>query len=341
MTGSVADLRVPVLDGAGGTAVLAAWCKQPGEPVAAGEVVAEVEVDKAVLEVAAPAAGILGDHLVGFGATVEEGQLLAAVEDPGTAAQASPGGAVQASPGAAARVPPAVPVEVPPGRVPLSALRRRIGANLVRARATQALVTTVNEVDVSVAAAMRERYRQVLGVPIGLLPFFVRAAVVALREFPDLNAEIDGTDVVRHDRFDIGIATATERGLVVPVLRGADRASLTELDERVAALAAAARAGTLPPRELTGGTFTVTNGGVFGSLLSTPIVNPPQTGILGMHAVKQRPVVVDGAVVARPMMNVALTYDHRLVDGADAVGFLARVIGCLESPDQLLAEAEV
>ena len=225
-------------------------------------------------------------------------------------------------------------------RVPMSELRRVIATRLVEAQRTAAILTTFNEVDLGQLLALRARHRDAFrtrhGVDLGLMSLFGRAVVHGLREVPIVNARIDGSDIVYQRRVHLGIAVSTPRGLVVPVVRDADTLSLAELERAIAALAGRAREGRLGPLELRGGTFTITNGGVFGSLLSTPILNPPQSGILGMHKIEQRPVAVDGQVVIRPMMYVALSYDHRLVDGEQAVTFLVRLKEALEDPARMV-----
>jgi 2-oxoglutarate dehydrogenase E2 component (dihydrolipoamide succinyltransferase) len=226
--------------------------------------------------------------------------------------------------------------------VPMSPLRKRVAERLVQAQHESAHLTTFNEVDMSEVMALRERYREDFerrhGVRLSYMSFFTRAVVLALERLPELNAEIRGTDIVYHERVHLGVAVGTERGLVVPVVRGADSLELPDLERRIEELARRAREGKITPDELSGGTFTITNGGVFGSLLSTPILNPPQSGILGMHKIEDRPVAVDGQVVIRPMMYLALSYDHRLVDGAQAVTFLVRVKERLEDPIRMLLE---
>jgi len=227
-------------------------------------------------------------------------------------------------------------------RVPMTRLRARIAARLVEAQAMQALLTTFNEVDMTALNGARTRYKERFekahGVRLGFMSFFVKAAVEALRRFPVVNAYVDGTDIVYHDYCDIGVAVSTDRGLIVPILRDADLMSYADVERAVAAYAGKARDGSITIEELTGGTFSITNGGIFGSLLSTPIVNSPQSAILGMHKVQDRPVAVDGAVVIRPMMYVALTYDHRIVDGREAVQFLVTIKDCLEDPARLLLQ---
>jgi 2-oxoglutarate dehydrogenase E2 component (dihydrolipoamide succinyltransferase) len=224
--------------------------------------------------------------------------------------------------------------------VPMSVVRRRIAERLVEARQKTALLTTFNEVEMSAVIALRtqhrEAFQQKYGVKLGFVSFFVQAAVEALRQFPVVNAEIRGTDIVYHNAYHIGVAIGAERGLVVPVIRDADLLSLAQIEQAVGDFAARAKTNKLQPGELAGGTFTISNGGIFGSLLSTPIVNPPQSAVLGMHTIQERPVARDGQVVIRPMMYVALSYDHRLIDGREAVSFLARIKQTIEEPARLL-----
>ena len=240
---------------------------------------------------------------------------------------------------------PAQPVPAPAGpirREPMSRLRQRIAEHLVAAQHNAAMLTTFNEIDMSAVMQLRakykERFAQVHGSSLGLMSFFSRAAVLALGEFPAINAQIDGTHIVYHDFVNLGIAVSTERGLVVPVLHRADQMSIAQLESNIKRLALNARDNKLAMDELSGGTFTITNGGVFGSLLSTPILNAPQSGILGMHAIQERPVAVEGQVVIRPMMYIALSYDHRLVDGQQSISFLVRLKELLEDPARLLLE---
>ena len=226
--------------------------------------------------------------------------------------------------------------------VRMSLLRRTVAKRLVEAQHTAALLTTFNEVDMSAVLALRQQYQETFqkkyGVKLGFMSFFVKAVIDGLKQFPQLNAEIRDTDIVYHNYHDLGLAVSTDRGLVVPVLSDADRLSFAEIEQAVADFAQRVREGKLKPEELAGGTFTITNGGVFGSLLSTPLVNPPQSGILGMHTIQERPVAVAGQVVIRPMMYVALTYDHRIVDGREAVLFLRRVKETIENPARMLLE---
>jgi 2-oxoglutarate dehydrogenase E2 component (dihydrolipoamide succinyltransferase) len=244
----------------------------------------------------------------------------------------------------AAQLTPAAPREARDGErvVPMSPIRRRIAQRLVEAHANAALVTTFNEIDMSVVMALRKKYRdafqQQYGVKLGFMSFFVKAVVEALAEIPQVNAEVRGTDVVFRDYYDIGIAVGSGKGLVVPVLRDAQRLSFAEIERQIADFARRAGENKLKLEELQGGTFTISNGGVYGSLLSTPIVNPPQSGVLGMHTIQERPVVRDGEIVIRSMMYVALTYDHRVIDGREAVTFLNRVREIVEDPSRLLIE---
>jgi 2-oxoglutarate dehydrogenase E2 component (dihydrolipoamide succinyltransferase) len=259
---------------------------------------------------------------------------------------------IAASPAAAAAstAAKAAPVQfVPPAsargsrseqRVPMTRLRARIAERMVQAQAAQALLTSFNEVDLQAVNELRARYKDPFekqyGVKLGFMSFFAKACVEALKKFPSVNASVDGNDIVYHEYFDIGVAVSTDRGLIVPVLRDADQLSFADIEKSIANFASRARAGSITIEELTGGTFTITNGGVFGSLMSTPIVNSPQSAILGMHKIQDRPVVVDGQVVVRPMMYIALTYDHRIIDGREAVQFLVTVKQCLEDPARMV-----
>jgi 2-oxoglutarate dehydrogenase E2 component (dihydrolipoamide succinyltransferase) len=240
---------------------------------------------------------------------------------------------------------PALPVAMDEGQeriVPMTPLRKTIARRLVEAKNTAAMLTTFNEIDMSNVLALRERYQDRFtkqhGIKLGFMSFFVKAAIEALRAFPSVNAEIRGTDIVYKDHYDIGVAVGGGKGLVVPVVREADRLSFAELEKTIGALAVRAKENKLQMPELEGGTFTISNGGIYGSMMSTPILNPPQSGILGLHAIQKRAIVVDDAVVVRPMMYVALSYDHRLVDGREAVQFLVRVKDCVETPERILLE---
>jgi 2-oxoglutarate dehydrogenase E2 component (dihydrolipoamide succinyltransferase) len=227
-------------------------------------------------------------------------------------------------------------------RVPMSRLRRRIAERLKQAQNTAAILTTFNEVDMTAVMSLRETYKDRFEkkhkVKLGFMSFFVKAALQALKEIPAVNAEIDGDDIIYKNHYDIGVAVGTEQGLVVPVLRNVDALSFAEIESGIAELGKRARDGKLAIEDLTGGTFTISNGGTYGSLMSTPIINPPQSGILGMHKIQQRPMVVDGKIEARPMMYLALSYDHRIIDGREAVTFLVRMKECLEDPQRLLIE---
>jgi 2-oxoglutarate dehydrogenase E2 component (dihydrolipoamide succinyltransferase) len=227
-------------------------------------------------------------------------------------------------------------------RVPMTRLRARIAERLVQAQSTAAMLTTFNEVDLKAVNELRAKYKERFekehGARLGFMSFFVKACVEALKRFPVVNASVDGNDVVYHEYYDVGVAVSTDRGLIVPVLRNADAMAFGEIEKSVVAYATRARDGSLTLEELTGGTFTITNGGVFGSLLSTPILNMPQSAILGMHKIQERPVVVDGQVVVRPMMYLALSYDHRIIDGKEAVQFLVAVKESLEDPSRLLLQ---
>ena len=227
-------------------------------------------------------------------------------------------------------------------RVPMTRLRQRVAERLLNAQSTQALLTTFNEVDLTNINELRGRYKEGFekqhGVKLGFMAFFVKAAIEGLKKYPLINASVEGTDIVYHEYFDIGVAVSTERGLMVPVLRDADSLSFAGIERGIAGFAQRARDGSISLEDLTGGTFSITNGGVFGSLLSTPIVNAPQSAILGMHKTQQRAMVVNGQIVARPMMYLALSYDHRIIDGKEAVQFLVTVKDCLEDPSRMLLE---
>ncbi|MEK0085711.1 2-oxoglutarate dehydrogenase complex dihydrolipoyllysine-residue succinyltransferase [Benzoatithermus flavus] len=253
--------------------------------------------------------------------------------------------AAKAAPAASAPAP--APAARPTGReerVRMTRLRKRIAERLKEAQNTAAMLTTFNEVDMTAVSELRSRYQDAFqkkhGIKLGFMSFFVKAAIEALKAYPAVNAEIDGDDIVYKHYYDIGVAVSTDQGLVVPVVRDADVLGLADIEKRIADLGKRARDGKLAMEELTGGTFTITNGGVFGSMLSTPILNPPQVGILGMHATKLRPVVMpDGSIQARPMMYLALSYDHRIIDGREAVSFLVRVKECIEAPERMLIDA--
>ncbi|MCP5339877.1 MAG: 2-oxoglutarate dehydrogenase complex dihydrolipoyllysine-residue succinyltransferase [Sinobacteraceae bacterium] len=400
------EIRVPQLPESVADATLVAWRKQPGEAASRDENLADLETDKVVLEVPAPANGTLQEILVPAGTTVKSGDLLAiyvpgaagaaaAAKPASTKAEAAP--AAAAAGGEAAKLSPAVrrlveenkldPAQIaasgkdgrltkgdvvnhlgkqgqsapaaatakgssvaataaqPVGargeqRVPMTRLRQRIAERLVRAQQEAALLTTFNEIDLTAINELRARYKdrfeKTHGVKLGFMSFFVKAAVEALKRFPVVNAAVEGSDIIYHEFYDIGVAVSTDRGLVVPVVRDADLRSFADIEKQIGDYGARARAGQLSIEELTGGTFTITNGGVFGSLLSTPIINAPQSAILGMHKIQDRPVAVGGQVVVRPMMYLALSYDHRIIDGRDSVQFLVAIKECLEDPGRML-----
>lgn len=285
----------------------------------------------------------------------EKGLDLAAVPATGPKGNVTKGDALSAAPAAAAPAeakPAPAPAPAPAAarsagreeRVRMTRLRKRIAERLKEAQNTAAMLTTFNEVDMTAVSELRARYQDAFvkkhGIKLGFMSFFVKAAIEALKAYPAVNAEIDGDEVVYKHHYDIGVAVSTDQGLVVPVVRDADVLGLAEIEKRIADLGKRARDGKLSMEELTGGTFTITNGGVFGSMLSTPILNPPQVGILGMHATKQRPVVMpDGSIQARPMMYLALSYDHRIIDGREAVSYLVRVKECIEAPERMLIDA--
>ncbi len=280
----------------------------------------------------------------GSGNRILKEDVLRVIEQPAEAppaAEAKPAQPASAAPVATLADTRAVNLEGrPQRRVTMTRLRARIAERLVEAQQTAAILTTFNEINMQPVMELRSRYREGFekkyGVRLGFMSFFVKAAIEGLRRFPELNASIDGTDIVYHGFFDIGIAVSSPRGLVVPILRDADQLGMAEIEARISEFGQKAKDASLSMEEISGGTFTITNGGVFGSLLSTPILNPPQSGILGMHKIQQRPVAENGVVVIRPMMNVALSYDHRLVDGREAVQFLVTVKDVLEDPARLL-----
>lgn len=380
---------------------VAAWHKREGESVRRDELIVEIETDKVVMEVVAPADGVIqtihaaqGETIAseavlavlveGAGAVLADAAPAAAVSaesdppsavdmgpaarqmiaehklDPGAIAGSGKGGRITKQdvvvhmrrPAAAAPSSPVpAPVEAPAGpsgervdkRVPMTRMRARIAERLLEATQTTAMLSTFNEVNMAPVMALRKKYRDRFeqthnGTRLGFMGFFVRAACEALKRFPEVNASVDGNDVVYHGYQDIGVAVSTPNGLVVPVLRDADFMSLADVEAAIVDLGARARDNKLSIDDMRGGTFTVTNGGVFGSLLSTPILNPPQTGILGMHKIQERPVAVDGEVLVRPMMYLALSYDHRLIDGKTAVQFLVAVKDLIEDPARILLQ---
>jgi len=326
--------------------------RSTGEAVAVGEVIAEVEEGASAEPPAAARAGVNG--AAGKGAPPPEAMATPAAPvppAPSTPPRRAPPSARRrmAEQGAAALevVPGPAAVPAAPGAgerlVPMTTLRRTVARRLVEAQHAAAILTTFNEVDMSRVLSLRERHGEAFqarhGVKLGFMSFFVKAAVEALRAFPAVNAEVRGEAILYRDHYDVGVAVGGGKGLVVPVIRDADLRSFAEIEKEIAELARKARDGRLDPADLSGGTFTISNGGVYGSLLSTPILNPPQSGILGLHKIEKRPVVGDGdQVVVRPMMYLALSYDHRIVDGREAVSFLVRVKEAIEDPERILLE---
>ena len=415
---AIVDVKVPQLSESVAEATLLQWKKKPGEAVKADEILIEVETDKVVLEVPAPAAGVLAEIVQADGATVVADQLLARIDTaavagaavapaPAAAApapaasapasdksgiampaaaklmadnnltavagtgkdgrvtkgdvlgaiQSGASGAGQASAAGqkAAQIPTGVPTASlpqvaspaapnlgnrPEQRVPMTRLRARVAERLLQSQSTNAILTTFNEVNMQPVMDMRKRFQDKFekehGVKIGFMSFFVKAAVHALKKYPVLNASVDGNDIVYHGYFDVGIAVGSPRGLVVPILRNADQMSFADIEKKIAEFGAKARDGKLGIEEMTGGTFSISNGGVFGSMMSTPIINPPQSAILGVHATKDRAVVENGQVVVRPMNYLAMSYDHRIIDGREAVLGLVAMKEALEDPARLL-----
>lgn len=378
---AITDVVVPQLSESVSEATLLTWKKQPGAAVEADEILIEVETDKVVLEVPAPASGVLAEIVKGDGSTVTSGEVLARIDTAGKAAAgvASPaaakilaekgvdaasvagtgrdgrvtkGDALNASAPAAKAAPakaPAAPAPTtlsldgrPEQRVPMSRLRARIAERLLQSQQENAILTTFNEVNMQAVIDLRNKYKDKFekehGIKLGFMSFFVKAAVAALKKFPLINASIDGKDIIYHGYFDIGIAVGSPRGLVVPILRNADQLSIAEIEKTIADFGRRAADGKLGIEEMTGGTFSISNGGVFGSMLSTPIINPPQSAILGVHATKERAVVENGQIVIRPMNYLALSYDHRIIDGREAVLGLVAMKDALEDPQRLLLD---
>ncbi len=318
---------------------------------AAQRLIAEHDLDAAAIPATGKGGRLLKSDVIAYLASREAAE--AAPADPSPAAApppAAPAPAPQAAPAAppATAPPQQAPANAAPAagraeeRVAMTPIRRRIAERLVESQQQAALLTTFNEIDMSAVMNFRRQYRDAFekrhDARLGFLSFFVKAAVDALRRFPRLNAEISGTNIIYRNYYDIGIAVSTDRGLMVPVLRSVERLSFAEIESQIADFAGRARTGRIRIDELQGGTFTITNGGIFGSLLSTPIINPPQSGVLGLHAIQDRPVVEDGEIVVRPMMYVALTYDHRIVDGREAVTFLVRIKEAIQEPARMLVE---
>jgi len=423
---SIIEVKVPQLSESVAEATLLQWKKKPGDSIAIDEILVEIETDKVVLEVPAPAAGVLSVIVKNNGESCVAEEVIARIDTEAVAAPAAAvtppasapapaaapapatsaasavampsaaklmadneladgsvagtgkGGrvtkgdvigvlaagaaapAAQAAPApvktasvtapvapAVARPLPSVPPPVmvnlgdrPEQRVPMSRLRARVAERLLQSQATNAILTTFNEVNMAPVMEMRKRFQEKFekehGVKIGFMSFFVKAAVAALKKYPVINASVDGNDIVYHGYFDIGIAVGSPRGLVVPILRNADQMSFADIEKKIAEYGQKARDGKLSLDELTGGTFSISNGGTFGSMLSTPIINPPQSAILGVHATKDRAVVEDGQIVVRPMNYLAMSYDHRIIDGREAVLGLVAMKEALEDPARLL-----
>ncbi|WP_213953969.1 2-oxoglutarate dehydrogenase complex dihydrolipoyllysine-residue succinyltransferase [Variovorax sp. dw_954] len=414
---SIVEVKVPQLSESVAEATMLTWKKKAGEAVAIDEILIEIETDKVVLEVPAPAAGVLAEIVQGDGATVVAEQLIAKIDTEGKASAGAPaaapaaaaaapvaaatGGsksdvampsaaklladnnlkvgdvagsgkdgrvtkgdvlgamaagaaAPKAAPAPAVAAPAARPAlaqvsapvsapdlgDRPEQRVPMSRLRARIAERLIQSQSTNAILTTFNEVNMAPVMEMRKKFQDAFskehGVKIGFMSFFVKAAVHALKKYPVLNASVDGNDILYHGYFDIGIAVGSPRGLVVPILRNADQMSFAEIEKKIAEYGQKAKDGKLGIEEMTGGTFSISNGGTFGSMLSTPIINPPQSAILGVHATKDRAVVENGQIVVRPMNYLAMSYDHRIIDGREAVLGLVAMKEALEDPSRLL-----
>lgn len=371
------EVKVPGLPESVADATVATWHKKVGDQVKRDENLLDLETDKVVLEVPAPADGILTEQCVTMGTVVKSGELLAKIQEgalaptvsevkvevnathsqgpavrriaaehqltPEQLQSVSKEGRVTAADARQLLVQPAVTAGArEEQRVPMTRLRAKIAERLVQAKSETAMLTTFNEVNLHAIAQLRQQYQEAFvkkhGVKLGYMSFFAKAVIHALKQFPTVNASVDGNDIVYHGFFDIGIAVSTERGLVVPILRNADEMSLAEIELSIQDCASRARNGKLTMEEMQGGTFTITNGGVFGSMLSTPIINPPQTAILGMHKIMDRPVAENGQVVIRPMMYLAMSYDHRLIDGRESVQFLVTVKDILEDPSRLLLD---
>ena len=415
---AIVEVKVPQLSESIAEATMLTWKKKAGEAVAIDEILIEIETDKVVLEVPAPAAGVLAEIVQGDGATVVAEQLIAKIDTEGVAgvaaaapAAAPAAAAPAAAPAAAAAtggskgdvampaaakllaennlsaanvagsgkdgrvtkgdalaavkggvqstaavIPTGVPTKAlpqvsapaakedlsgrPEQRVPMSRLRARVAERLLQSQSTNAILTTFNEVNMAPVMDLRKKFQDAFtkehGTKLGFMSFFVKAAVHALKKYPVLNASVDGNDIVYHGYFDIGIAVGSPRGLVVPILRNADQMSFADIEKKIAEFGKKAAEGKLGIEEMTGGTFSISNGGTFGSMMSTPIINPPQSAILGVHATKDRAMVENGQVVVRPMNYLAMSYDHRIIDGREAVLGLVTMKEALEDPARLL-----
>ncbi len=395
------EVKVPVLPESVSDATIATWHKKPGDAVKRDENLVDLETDKVVLEVPAPADGVLKEIKRNSGDTVNSQEIIAVIEEgavaaapapaaaapkaeapratpapaaPTKAAELSPAGQRVATenridpaqvagtgrdgrvtkedlvnfmrsggasaPAASAAAPAAAPGARPEERVPMTRMRAKIAERLMQSKNSIAMLTSFNEINLGKVMAMRkelgEQFEKANGIKLGFMSFFVKAAAEALKRHPIINASVDGNDVIYHGYQDISVAVATDKGLVTPVLRDAQHMGFADIERAIAGFAKQAREGGLKLEDLQGGTFTITNGGTFGSLFSTPIVNPPQSAILGMHAIKERAIVDNGQVVAAPMMYVAISYDHRIIDGKDAVLFLVDIKNQLENPHKML-----
>lgn len=414
---AIIEVKVPQLSESVAEATLLSWHKKVGQAVNRDENLVDVETDKVVLELPAPAAGVITQVIKGDGSTVVAGEVIAMLDTEATAGASAPAAAAPAAAAAAPAAAPApasnsaagvampaaakilaenglsagsvdgtgkdgrvtkgdalaavankaapavaplaapaakpalqqvaAPVAVnlgdrPEERVPMSRLRARIAERLVQSQSTNAILTTFNEVNMAPVMDLRNKYKDKFekehGVKLGFMSFFVKAAVAALKKYPILNASVDGNDIVYHGYFDIGIAVGSPRGLVVPILRNADQMTIAEIEKKIGEFGAKAKDGKLTLEDLTGGTFSISNGGTFGSMLSTPIINPPQSAILGVHATKDRAVVENGQIVVRPMNYLAMSYDHRIIDGREAVLGLVAMKEALEDPARLLLD---
>ncbi|KAL8239220.1 hypothetical protein R6Q59_015787 [Mikania micrantha] len=377
-SGDLVDAVVPFMGESISDGTLATFLKKPGDRVEIDEPIAQVETDKVTIDVASPEAGIIQEFVAKEGDTVEPGTKVAIISKSaeGAVASSKPASeeaASQTPPPTAEKVeekpkpkvetapaiekpkptsPPPPPKtsasepQLPPKererRVPMTRLRKRVATRLKDSQNTFALLTTFNEVDMTNLMKLRSEYKDAFfekhGVKLGLMSGFVKAAVSGLQNQPIINAVIDGDDIIYRDYIDISIAVGTPKGLVVPVIRNAEKMNFAEIEKEINTLAKKANNGTISIDEMAGGSFTISNGGVYGSLLSTPIINPPQSAILGMHSIVSRPMVVEGSIVPRPMMYIALTYDHRLIDGREAVFFLRRIKDVVEDPRRLLLD---
>ncbi len=366
------EIKVPQLSESVSEATLLAWHKKEGEHASRGENLIDIETDKIVLELPAVESGVITKILKEEGSIVTSGEVIAMLDTAGPEKKAASSEPARIEPekpvlmpaakkhaderelkiseikgtGRGGRITKEDVLQAGSGRmerhVPMSRLRARIAQRLLESQRNAAILTTFNEVNMQAIVDLRARYRDEFekkhGVKLGFMSFFVKAALSALQRFPVLNASIEGNDIVYHDYYDVGIAVGTERGLVVPVLRDADQLSFEDIEKRIADFGKRAREAKLSLEELEGGTFSITNGGIFGSMLSTPIINPPQSAILGIHSMKDRPVAENGQVVIRPVIYLALSYDHRLIDGREAVQALVAIKEDLEDPARLLLE---